>query len=135
MNDKIRIRIKEIEDSAIGSMADELQATQIADESKGVCTTPKDVYRGTESALISPALLCRCQQMAQDDCRRLHMVLAQGTSHMTKRNQEMQKQRIYPTDMMYRLHSIPASEEQRRCCIKGMAKLKQMERQRSFTCT
>ena len=38
MNDKIRIRIKEIEDMAIGSMADDLQATRITDESKGVCT-------------------------------------------------------------------------------------------------
>ena len=43
MNNNIRIRIKEIEDSAIGSMADELQATQITDESKGVCNARKEI--------------------------------------------------------------------------------------------
>lgn len=45
MNDKIRIRIKEIEDMAIGSMADDLQATRITNESKGVCIGRERTYR------------------------------------------------------------------------------------------
>jgi hypothetical protein len=41
MNEKIRIRIKQIEDGAVSNMADELQATQITDESKGVRINPE----------------------------------------------------------------------------------------------
>lgn len=38
MNDKIRARIQQLDERTIGNMANDLEATRITDEVKGVCT-------------------------------------------------------------------------------------------------
>lgn len=38
MNDKIRARIQQLDERTIGNMANDLEATRITEEVKGVCT-------------------------------------------------------------------------------------------------
>jgi hypothetical protein len=80
-------------------------------------------------------LLCRCQPMVQDDYQQINKASSQPTFQSARRYQKMQKQRTRTTDTMHPLHSIRASAGQRKCCTRGMAKLRQAGRQRSCMCT
>lgn len=59
MNDKIRARLQQLDDTTIGNMANDLQATRITDDVKGVGSGVKGPGLTTDKRVLMVYMLSR----------------------------------------------------------------------------